>query len=153
YRLVLVKFTGKEAVISSEESSVLKHGNADELLEYFNTVLNTLQYDHYIIKNEAVIQELLRFYLLAVKQPVCSQKHSAKGRSDLELEYDERRLVIELKYAEGEKAYTKALREAVEQLKSRDYGNTLPLKEQIYRVALVFDGSADKRCFVNASEL
>ena len=48
YRLVLVKFTGKEAVISSEESSVLKHGNADELLEYFNTVLNTLQYDHYL---------------------------------------------------------------------------------------------------------
>ena len=153
YRLMLVKFTGKEALISSKESSVLKHGNADELLEYFNTILNTLQYDHYIIKNEAVIQELLRFYLLAVKQPVCSQEHSAKGRSDLELEYDERRLVIELKYAEGEKACAKALCEAVEQLKSRDYGNTLPLKEQIYKVALVFDGSADKRCFVGASEI
>ncbi len=153
YRLMLVKFTGKEALISSKESSVLKHGNANELLEYFNTILNTLQYDHYIIKNEAVIQELLRFYLLAVKQPVCSQKHSAKGRSDLELEYDERRLVIELKYAEGEKACAKALCEAVEQLKSRDYGNTLPLKEQIYKVALVFDGSADKRCFVKAAEV
>lgn len=101
----------------------------------------------------AVIQEILRFYLLAVQQPVCSQKHSAKGRSDLELEYNERRLVIELKYAQGESECEKALHEAVEQIRSIDYGNTLPLKEQIYRVALVFDGSAQKRCFTKACEV
>lgn len=153
YRLLFIKFTGKEALISSQESLILKQGNASELLEYFNTILNTLQYDHYIAKNEAVIQEILRFYLLAVQQPVCSQKHSAKGRSDLELEYNERRLVIELKYAQGESECEKALHEAVEQIRSIDYGNTLPLKEQIYRVALVFDGSAQKRCFTKACEV
>ncbi len=98
------------------------------------------------------MREILRFFLLAIKQPVCTEKHSAKGRSDLELDYPERRLVIELKYAQGNDACQKAADDAVAQIRDRDYGNTLPFKKHLYRMALVFDGSSDKKCFVKACE-
>ncbi len=152
YRLLFIKITGKQAMISSEESRILKQGSAQEILKYFNTIMNTLLYDRFIAKDEATVREILRFFLLAIKQPVCAEKHSAKGRSDLELDYPERRLVIELKYAQGNDACQKAANEAVAQIRDRDYGNTLPFKNHLYRMALVFDGSDDKKCFVKACE-
>ncbi len=61
-----------------------------------------------------------------------------RGRSDLEINYTNRRIVIELKYVKDKSEVKAKLAQAITQIKERDYGNTLPLKCEILRIALVF---------------
>lgn len=68
----------------------------------------------------------------------CSiEKTSAKGRSDLELIYNQDRFVFEFKVAKSDSEIESKLNQAIEQIKSKDYGMTLPFKNT-YRYALVF---------------
>ncbi len=151
--LLYFTLTGKDAFISDENENVLTTGKVDEIKNFLNTVINSVPYDAFAVTDEASLRMLLLGFFKGAQLNVIAEKHNAKGRSDLEIDFSKRRLVIELKYAKSGSECEKALHEAIEQMKSRDYGNTLPLKEQIYKVALVFDGSADKRCFVKAAKV
>ncbi|MGN0916441.1 MAG: PD-(D/E)XK nuclease domain-containing protein, partial [Succinivibrio sp.] len=55
----------------------------------------------------------------------------------LTVETDKRRIIFEFKYAENNSDAKTKLNEAIEQIKTRDYGNILPPKELI-RIAAVF---------------
>ena len=72
---------------------------------------------------------------------------SSKGRTDLLIETGDRRIVLELKYAQNENEAKVKLDEAVAQIKSRDYGNILPLKKEILRIAAVFNADHAVRTF------
>ncbi|MGN0915028.1 MAG: PD-(D/E)XK nuclease domain-containing protein, partial [Succinivibrio sp.] len=63
---------------------------------------------------------------------------------DLSLELRDKRIIFEFKYAENNSEAKAKLNEAVEQIKTRDYGNILPQKELI-RIAAVFNASPTVR--------
>lgn len=83
-------------------------------------------------------------YLLGAGVDVCAESHTSKGRSDLKIERENRRIVIEFKYAKNEEAKIK-LREAIEQIRNREYGNTLPLKSDLLRIAAVYNSDPSVR--------
>ncbi len=62
-------------------------------------MVNTVTYDAYPLNSESAGTELCKAYLLGAKQNVFSEIHQAKGRADLMIETDKRRIVIEFKYA------------------------------------------------------
>ena len=76
---------------------------------------------------------------------------SSKGRTDLLIETGDRRIVIELKYAQNKNEAKVKLDEATAQIKSRDYGNILPLKKETLKIAAVFNADPAVRAFTQFS--
>ena len=124
-----------------------------EIIGLFNTVLNTVSYDNYPISSETVVQQLLYMYLKGICNSVSAELHSSKGRADLVIESDNRRIVFEFKYAQNEAEAKSKLREAVEQIKTRDYGNILPKKDELIRIAAVFNADPKVRAFTEYQEV
>ena len=124
-----------------------------EIIGLFNTVLNTVSYDNYPISSEAVVQQLLYMYLKGICNSVSAELHSSKGRADLVIESDNRRIVFEFKYAQNESEAKTKLTEAIEQIKTRDYGNILPKKAELLRIAAVFNADPKVRAFTEYQEV
>ena len=124
-----------------------------EIIEFFNTVLNTVSYDNYPISSEAVVQQLLYMYLKGICNSVSAELHSSKGRADLVIESDNRRIVFEFKYAKNEIEAKVKLSEAIEQIKTRDYGNIVPKKAELLRIAAVFNADPKVRAFTEYHEV
>ena len=124
-----------------------------EIIELFNTVLNTVSYDNYPISSEAVVQQLLYMYLKGICNSVSAELHSSKGRADLVIESDNRRIVFEFKYAKNEIEAKVKLSEAIEQIKTRDYGNIVPKKAELLRIAAVFNADPKVRKFSQFSKV
>ena len=124
-----------------------------EIIELFNTVLNTVSYDNYPISSEAVVQQLLYMYLKGICNSVSAELHSSKGRADLVIESDNRRIVFEFKYAKNEIEAKVKLSETIEQIKTRDYGNIVPKKAELLRIAAVFNADPKVRAFTEYHEV
>ena len=124
-----------------------------EIIELFNTVLNTVSYDNYPISSEAVVQQLLYMYLKGICNSVSTELHSSKGRADLVIESDNRRIVFEFKYAKNKIEAKVKLSEAIEQIKTRDYGNIVPKKAELLRIAAVFNADPKVRAFTEYHEV
>ena len=124
-----------------------------EIIDLFNTVLNTVSYDNYPISSEAVVQQLLYMYLKGICNSVSAELHSSKGRADLVIESDNRKIVFEFKYAKNEIEAKVNLSEAIEQIKTRDYGNIVPKKAELLRIAAVFNADPKVRAFTEYHEV
>ncbi len=124
-----------------------------EIIDLFNTVLNTVSYDNFPISSEAVVQQLLYMYLKGICNSVSAELHSSKGRADLVIESDNRRIVFEFKYAKNEIEAKVKLSEAIEQIKTRDYGNIVPKKAELLRIAAVFNADPKVRAFTEYHEV
>ena len=135
------------------EQILAQSNDVDEIIGLFNTVLNTVSYDNYPISSEALVQQLLYMYLKGICNSVTAEQHSSKGRADLVIESDNRRIVFEFKYAKNETEAKSKLSEAVEQIKSRDYGNILPKKNELLRIAAVFNADPKVRAFTEYQEV
>ncbi len=135
------------------EQILAQSNDVGEIIGLFNTVLNTVSYDNYPISSEAVVQQLLYMYLKGICNSVTAEQHSSKGRADLVIESDNRRIVFEFKYAENETEAKAKLSEAVEQIKTRDYGNILPKKNELLRIATVFNADPKVRAFTEYQEV
>ena len=129
------------------EQILTQSKDAGEIIGLFNTVLNTVSYDNYPISSEAVVQQLLYMYLKGICNSVSTELHSSKGRADLVIESENRRIVFEFKYAQNETEAKTKLTEAIEQIKTRDYGNILPKKAELIRIAAVFNADPKVRSF------
>ena len=77
------------------------------------------------------------------------EDHSDEDCSDLEFKVQDRYWVIELKFAKEQDNPKKLLEEAIEQLKSRQYGEQHENRLQHLRLALVF--SQNERQFVESA--
>ena len=140
-------FKGKIDITNDAKENILDVGDVKDIVSLLNTIVNTVTYDNFPINSEAAVQNYVKAYLLGAKQNITSEIHQAKGRADLMLETNKRRIVFELKYAENETEAKAKLDEAVEQIKSRDYGNILPLKDELLRIAAVFNADPKVRAF------
>ena len=140
--------------LENVNEQILAQSNyVDEIIGLFNTVLNTVSYDNYPISSEAVVQQLLYMYLKGICNSVTAEQHSSKGRADLVIESDNRRIVFEFKYAENETEAKAKLLDAVEQIKTRDYGNIVPKKTELLRIAAVFNADPKVRAFTEYQEV
>ena len=140
-------FKGNTDITDDYGRSLLEVGTADDIINLFNSALNSVSYDNYPIVSESSVQNMLKLYLLGAHQEVLSEVHEAKGRADLVVNTDNRRIVFEFKYAKNEAEAKSKLSEAVEQIKTRDYGNILPKKNELIRIAAVFNADPKVRAF------
>ena len=153
FSLMALNIFDDTKLLSVNEQILTQSKDAGEILGLFNTVLNTVSYDNYPISSEAVVQQLLYMYLKGICNSVTAELHSSKGRADLVIESDNRRIVFEFKYAENETEAKAKLSEAVEQIKTRDYGNILPKKNELLRIATVFNADPKVRSFTEYQEV
>ena len=147
FSLMALNIFDDTKLLSVNEQILTQSKDAGEILGLFNTVLNTVSYDNYPISSEAVVQQLLYMYLKGICNSVTAELHSSKGRADLVIESDNRRIVFEFKYAENETEAKAKLLDAVEQIKTRDYGNIVPKKDELLRIAAVFNADPKVRAF------
>ena len=140
-------FKGNTDITDDYGRSLLEVGTVEDIINLFNSALNSVSYDNYPIVSESSVQNMLKLYLLGAHQEVLSEVHEAKGRADLVVNTDNKRIVFEFKYAENETEAKAKLSEAVEQIKTRDYGNILPKKNELIRIAAVFNADPKVRAF------
>ena len=147
-RLLAINFY-KEGIyaLANGVRDLLDAGDIEDIIDRFNSVINSVSYDHFPINSEAAVQNYLYLFLIGAGIETTTESHSSKGRADLIIETKNRRLVFELKYAEDETVAKAMLSEAVEQIKSRDYGNTEPKKNELLRIATVFNAEPKVRAF------
>ena len=147
-RLLAINFY-KEGIYTLAKGvrDLLDAGEIEDIIDRFNSVINSVSYDHFSINCESVVQNYLYLFLIGAGIETTTESHSSKGRADLIIETKNRRLVFELKYAEDETVAKTKLSEAVEQIKSRDYGNTEPKKNELLRIATVFNADPKVRAF------
>ena len=147
-RLLAINFY-KEGIyaLANGVRDLLDAGEIEDIIDRFNSVINSVSYDHFPINSEAAVQNYLYLFLIGAGIETTTESHSSKGRADLIIETKNRRLVFELKYAEDETVAKAMLSEAVEQIKSRDYGNTEPKKAELLRIAAVFNADPKVRAF------
>ena len=147
-RLLAINFY-KEGIYALAKGvrDLLDAGDIEDIIDRFNSVINSVSYDHFPINSEAAVQNYLYLFLIGAGIETTTESHSSKGRADLIIETKNRRLVFELKYAENDNAAKTRLSEAVEQIKSRDYGNTEPKKNELLRIATVFNAEPKVRAF------
>ena len=147
-RLLAINFY-KEGIYALAKGvrDLLDAGDIEDIIDRFNSVINSVSYDHFPINSEAAVQNYLYLFLIGAGIEATTESHSSKGRADLIIETKNRRLVFELKYAEDETVAKTKLSEAVEQIKARDYGNTEPKKAELLRIAAVFNADPKVRAF------
>ena len=140
-------FKGTIDVTNDANENILDVGSVEDIISLLNTMVNTVTYDAYPLNSESSVQDYVKAYLLGAKQNVFSEIHQAKGRADLMIETNKRRIVIEFKYAKDETEAKAKLSEAIEQIKTRDYGNIVPRKDELLRIAAVFNADPKVRAF------
>ena len=140
-------FKGNTDITDDYGRSLLEVGTVDDIINLFNSALNSVSYDNYPIVSESSVQNMLKLYLLGAHQKVLSELHEAKGRADLVVNTDNRRIVFEFKYAKNETEAKSKLHDAVEQIKTRGYGNIVPNKTELLRIAAVFNADPKVRAF------
>ena len=147
-RLLAINFY-KEGIYALAKGvrDLLDAGDIEDIIDRFNSVINSVSYDHFPINSEAAVQNYLYLFLIGAGIETTTESHSSKGRADLIIETKNRRLVFELKYAQNETEAKTKLADAVEQIKSRDYGNTEPKKKELLRIAAVFNADPKVRAF------
>ena len=153
-RLLAINFY-KEGIyaLANGVRDLLGAGDIEDIIDRFNSVINSVSYDHFPINSEAAVQNYLYLFLIGAGIETTTESHSSKGRADLIIETKNRRLVFELKYAQNETEAKTKLSEAVEQIKSRDYGNTEPKKKELLRIAAVFNTDPKVRKFSQFSKV
>ena len=153
-RLLAINFY-KEGIYALAKGvrDLLDAGEIEDIIDRFNSVINSVSYDHFPINSESVVQNYLYLFLIGAGIETTTESHSSKGRADLIIETKNRRLVFELKYAQNETEAKTKLSEAVEQIKARDYGNTEPKKAELLRIAAVFNADPKVRAFTEYQQV
>ena len=153
-RLLAINFY-KEGIYALAKGvrDLLDAGEIEDIIDRFNSVINSVSYDLFPINSEAMVQNYLYLFLIGAGIETTTESHSSKGRADLIIETKNRRLVFELKYAQNETEAKTKLTDAVEQIKARDYGNTEPKKEKLIRIAAVFNADPKVRKFSQFSKV
>ena len=145
--LALKVFNNDINVANEKGENLFEIGSFEDIITLLNSIMHSVPYDNYPIVSEVAVQNSIRLYLAGAGMEAKSEVLEAKGRADLILETDNRRIVFELKLAQNDEEAKIKLKEAVEQIKSRDYGNILPVKKELIRIAAVFNADTKVRAF------
>ena len=65
---------------------LLDTGEIKDIVDRFNSVINSVSYDHFPINSEAAVQNYLHLFLIGAGIESSTESHSSKGRADLIIE-------------------------------------------------------------------
>ena len=144
YRRLLLKQRSLTAVGADNLGTAACDGNVDFLFDQANHAFAGIDYQQHPIASEKHCQAFLQIFLAGLGLAVIAERHSALGRSDLEIDAPKLHWVLEIKYQRKSDSVDALLAKAAAQLKEKLYG-AASLKP-VLRVAAVF--SEEKRQFV-----
>lgn len=124
--------------------SAMEKGALEAVIDYFNAAVTAIDYHRYPIKDEASCRAYMQVLLIGAAMIPKVEIHNAHGRSGMEVEVNGQHWVFEFKFARRSSEVTDLLDEAINQLRTRHYGETSVNTNRI-SVALVFD--SQKRRF------
>lgn len=124
--------------------SAMAKGALEAVIDYFNAAVTAIDYHRYPIKDEASCRAYMQVLLIGAAMIPKVEIHNAHGRSGMEVEVNGQHWVFEFKFARRSSEVTDLLDEAINQLRTRHYGETSVNTNRI-SVALVFD--SQKRRF------
>ncbi len=123
-----------------------------------NAVVGSMDYLGFPIHDEISLRAIIQIYLLGVFQgigKVDAEKHNAFGRSDLEIDLETQKIVLELKYARSLSEEEPLLQQALTQLRTKHYGQAdvaVALGEKkLTAIAMIY--SAEQKQFIKAQIL
>ena len=144
--LSLRVFTHNVSPYSGQRQFIVEHGSCEDIISLFNSVLSAVPYDKYPINSESVLRALLQLYMLGKDHDVRAEQHnSSMGRSDLIINFQKRRVVIEFKFSADGRNSESLLQEAINQIKDKEYGRENLGRRELLKIACVFDGSPEVR--------
>ena len=144
--LLSQKFFNPDALESFYDAdSILEKGTVDEIISHLNSVLATIPYDKYPVENESILRALIQMYLSGLRCDVRAEQHNFKGRSDILINLDKRRIILELKYSNDGHDVNSLLEDAVNQIKDKEYGTEDLKNRELLQIAAVFDGTNEIR--------
>lgn len=157
FELIFVKSSEVFSSFSQDKFTLLKKIMETQdlglLVDFFNHVLKSVDYEHYPIKEESMFTAILASFLYGMGLNVKVNAHQSGGRDDLSLTYENCFLVLENKFIKesNDKQAQKLLDKAVEQIADHDYGKTADcIGKSLWQVALVF--SQNKKQIVKAQD-
>ena len=129
----------------------IKNTEADKIVQILNTAFLSIPYDRSkVVFNEASVESHLSMFLNGEGLFVQTEKHNVDGRADIVASTDDHHYcVIELKYSKdagldevkSKKEAQRLLEEAVEQIKTKRYGEEIRYQSMV-RIAMVFSEKA-----------
>lgn len=128
---------------------VLSEEGAESVFHILNRLFHAIDYSRYPVKDEASVRAFVQVYFSGAGLDPVIEHHTAHGRTDLEVKAGTRHWIFEFKVARPDESAKVKLSEALEQIKSRNYGADSTYCE-VRRIALVF--SIGKREFVEWQE-
>ena len=138
-----------------ETVEILAGLDPEKIRSCFNRLFATLPYEKYPVQNEAMVRALIHFYLYGAGLKPLAEVMSSTGRADSIVDIPEKKLtvVFEYKYESSrEPAKLDArLKEALKQIKERDYGASALSEPRVARLALVFCGDKAERGFARVA--
>ena len=141
-----LKTFGFPIYLPDESIEKLKHGSPQDIIEIISSIIHTVPYDHDPITTETILRDLVYMFFVGARVSTTPEFPNSDGRSDLEIEFMERRIVFEFKYAKTTNDAKTKLTLAKKQIIEKDYGNHAPFKDYI-RFALVYNGKTKKVAF------
>lgn len=146
-RLLSMKLFSKTIeIITYNNVNLLETSSVEELISLFNSVTAAVVYDkNPVIHDEQSLRAVIHAYLMGKGVDVRAEQHNFKGRSDILINLDNRRIVLELKYSDEGQNVESLLEDAVKQIKEKEYGSEYLEGRELIQIACVFDGSKDKR--------
>lgn len=117
---------------------IFANGTVSEVISVFNNVLLNTTYGNRQIENEHQCRNAMALILFGAGLDPDLEKHNIYGRSDLELKIANRRWVFEFKFAKIPTQEQGLLKQAVDQIRSRRYGEGDLFHREVIRIALVY---------------
>ncbi len=143
--------TGFSKAFSAELRASIKAQDATSLQQCFNKLFHSIDYEHYPLTQESAVTSVLHIALaLVLDVRVMVNLHESQGRADLVFDWDQTTVVFELKYADKLNQTSSLLKQAVAQIQSRNYGDTLFKRPILWRLAMVFCAESRKLTEVQA---
>ncbi len=144
----MARLYSSKFVSSSHEAALscaVNKFSVEDMVKALNTILLTIPYHSYPLNNEAKVRAILIVCFGALGYEISAECVNVRGRSDIDMLADEKYFVFELKFAKDNDDESELLCRAVEQIKSREYGEQAHPELDHIHVAMVF--SAKTRTF------
>ncbi len=148
YMEQLLKGKTVEQVGAEDIAGRLALESVENVVGLFDRLFGAIDYQNYPVRDEASLRAFVQAFLSGAGLNPMTETHNAKGRSDLEVKAGSRHWVFEFKVARRADQNDTLLQEALDQIRTRRYGEAHTGGELI-RLALVF--SVEERKFVRWS--
>ncbi len=119
-------------------AKILLEESFEKFVQTLNAVIAGLSYQGWSISCEADARNAVQMMLAAAGMRVVAERHNAWGRSDLEAEAGNQRWIFEMKWAGKRQSIPHRLREAEQQMATRQYGSSEVSAVKIRPAVLVF---------------